>query len=132
MPGHFQTRISPSGLLSSSFKFKAIIASEGGVKKVQIDSRNVALADWSAKDLAKVYQRVTDLSQQLEPVLMTKANSDPESSEQRPSLGQERLLALVVIIHVASPNIPPSQSSVSQSLVSLRRRKSCQPYWPRM
>lgn len=77
-----------------SFKFKALIASEGGVKKVQIDSLNIALADLSAKDLAKVYQRVTDLSQQLEPVLMTKATSEPDAGEQQPSLGQERLLAL--------------------------------------
>lgn len=77
-----------------SFKFKALIASEGGVKKVQVDSLNVALADLSAKDLAKVYQRVTDLSQQLEPVLMTKATSEPETSKRPPSLGQKRLLEL--------------------------------------
>jgi ParB-like chromosome segregation protein Spo0J len=80
-----------------SFKFKALIAkTEGGIEKVQIDSLNVPVAELSVGDAAKVYQRLVDLSEQLEPILLAKKQEQRKSggAESKPSKGAERLAAL--------------------------------------
>lgn len=80
-----------------SFKFKALIAkTEGGIEKIQIDSLNVLVAELTVGDAAKVYQRLVDLSEQLEPILLAKKQEQRKSggAEAKPTKGLERLAAL--------------------------------------
>ncbi len=80
-----------------SFKFKALIAkTEGGIERVQIDSLNVPVSELSVGDAAKVYQRLVDLSERLEPILVAKKQEQRKSGNvgAKPTKGAERLAAL--------------------------------------
>lgn len=86
-----------------SFKFKALITkTDGGIERVQIDSLNVALSELSVADAAKVYQRLVDLSDQLEPVLLAKKQQQrkPDGEQATPSKGADRLAALGLEVFV--------------------------------
>ena len=80
-----------------SFKFKALIVkTDGGIERVQIDSLNLPVSDLSVADAAKVYQRLVDLSDRLEPILLAKKQEQRKSgvTETKPTKGAERLAAL--------------------------------------
>jgi len=85
-------------LTDPGFRFKAMIRSDGGVKRIEVDGLNMVVDDMAAGDVAKVLQRCVDLAAELEPVLTSKMaeESDEEATEagEKASPGQQRLQQL--------------------------------------
>jgi hypothetical protein len=86
-------------LTDPGFRYKAMVRSDGGVSRIEVDGLNKAIDEMSAGDIAKVYQRFVDLSAELEPILQTKAAAEQQESDSdevaaKTSPGLERLRAL--------------------------------------
>ena len=68
-------------LTDPGFRFKALVRSDGGVQRIEVDALNKTVDDMSAEDVAKVLQRCVDLAAKLEPVLTNKMAEESQESE---------------------------------------------------
>jgi ParB-like chromosome segregation protein Spo0J len=81
-----------------TFRFKAIVRKDKGRTLLEIDPLRRDVADMSASELAKVFQRTVDLADALQPLVVEKAKSelagnDP-SAGARASRGEDTLQSL--------------------------------------
>ena len=97
---HWRTALEKGNSLADpGFRFKAMVRSDGGVQRIEVDALNKPVDDMSAEDVAKVLQRCVDLAANLEPVLTSKMAEENEGADQDEtsetvSPGQQRLQQL--------------------------------------
>jgi ParB-like chromosome segregation protein Spo0J len=63
-------------LTSPGFRFRAQVKEEKGERRIIIDSVKAKVSELSAKDLAKVFVRCTDLAAEIKPLLEEKARAE--------------------------------------------------------
>jgi ParB-like chromosome segregation protein Spo0J len=86
-------------LVDPGFRFRALVRSDGGVQRIEVDGLNKVVDNMSAGDIAKVLQRCMDLASTLEPVLTSKMakesqKEDADEAGEKASPGQQRLQQL--------------------------------------
>ena len=95
-------------LVDPGFRYKAMVRSDGGVQRIEVDGLNMAVDKMTAGQVAKLFERFVDLTAELEPILESKmAAQESEASEPavKVSPGQQRLQELGWGQFVSGPDV---------------------------
>ena len=96
-----------------TFRFKAMLRDDKGLKRIEIDGVSKSIGELSAADLAKILQRCVDLAEDLKPVLLAKKAEEEQVAKQplegtRKSPGREMLEGLGLGYLASAPEAVPA------------------------